>query len=42
MKCMDVMQCKSQKQKETKQQEKNGYKEFKMKYKNHVRKTQLD
>ena len=28
MKCMNIMQCKSEKQKETKHQKKNGHKEY--------------
>ena len=42
MKCMNVMQCKSQRQKKKKQKPKNnGHKGKAMKHKDHVRKTQL-
>ena len=48
MKCMNVMQCKSQRQKKKKKKKKhtqkpknNGHKGKAMKHKDHVRKTQL-
>ena len=42
MKCMNVMQCKSQRQKKNKTQKpkNNGHKDKAMKYKDHVKKTQ--
>ena len=42
MKCMNVMQCKSYKQRKQKQQRRIVTKNRKMKHKDHVRKTQLD
>ena len=41
MKCMNVMQCKSQRQKKTQKPKNNGHKGKAMKHKDHVRKTQL-
>ena len=42
MKCMNVMQCKSQRKKRKTQKPKNnGHKGKAMKHKDHVRKTQL-
>ena len=42
MKCMNVMQCKSYKTKQTKNQRKNVTKSTALKHKDHVRNTQLD
>ena len=43
MKCMNVMQCKSQRKKKNKTQKtkNNGHKDKAMKHKDHVKKTQL-
>ena len=42
MKCMNVIQCKSYKQRKHKQQRRMVTKNSEMKHKDHVKKTQLD
>ena len=42
MKCMNIIQCKSYKQRKQKQQKRMVTKNREMKHKDHVRKTQLD